>query len=182
MTGKFWIPTHSGRKFSLLDPQPEDVCFEDIVHSLSTQTRFNGHCEPFYSVAEHSIRGSHVVHEKLAGEFFGHDFGETITGDLVTDVKQLINELTKGEWKKIEDRICKVFADVYGLSWPVPEDVEHADHVMAATEIRDLFPYISNLRKLPAPLSETIKPLGLSSLPWEFRRRYRLLRDEGLIK
>lgn len=50
-----WIQTHSGGQFDVHNPRAQDVCLEDIGHSLSMQCRYNGHCEHFYSVAEHSV-------------------------------------------------------------------------------------------------------------------------------
>ena len=56
-----WILTYSGIEFWPLDPRPEDVRIEDIAHALSMQCRFAGHCDRFYSVAEHSIRVADLV-------------------------------------------------------------------------------------------------------------------------
>jgi 5'-deoxynucleotidase YfbR-like HD superfamily hydrolase len=49
-----WIQTYSGRQFDIAAPTPEMVDLEDIAHSLAMQCRYNGHCQHFYSVAEHS--------------------------------------------------------------------------------------------------------------------------------
>lgn len=46
ITGKYVNP------FKLL---PEDVCIDDIAHSLAMQCRFQGHITQFLSVARHSI-------------------------------------------------------------------------------------------------------------------------------
>lgn len=43
-----WIQTYTGRKFTPLSPQPEDVDIVDIAHALSLMCRFNGHCKEFY--------------------------------------------------------------------------------------------------------------------------------------
>ena len=50
-----WIMTFTGRKFWVLDPQPEDVNIIDIAHALAMKVRFNGHVSRFYSVAQHSV-------------------------------------------------------------------------------------------------------------------------------
>lgn len=56
-----WIQTFSGRRFDIANPKPESVWLEDIAHSLSMQCRYNGHCQHFYSVAEHSTYVAAIV-------------------------------------------------------------------------------------------------------------------------
>jgi hypothetical protein len=43
-----WIQTYSGKKFWPLDPRPEEIFVEDIVHALSVLCRYGGHCTSFY--------------------------------------------------------------------------------------------------------------------------------------
>ena len=66
-----WIQTYTGRQFWPMDPRSHEVFIEDIAHSLSMMCRYAGHCERFYSVAEHSILlARHVSYEnKLAALF-----------------------------------------------------------------------------------------------------------------
>jgi len=56
-----WIQTFSGLQFWPLDPRPDEINIEDIAHALSLQCRFGGHCNRFYSVADHSIHVSMLV-------------------------------------------------------------------------------------------------------------------------
>jgi len=51
-----YILTYSKIKFYPLQPIKDDIKIEDIAHSLSLMTRANGHCDHFYSVAQHSIQ------------------------------------------------------------------------------------------------------------------------------
>ena len=55
-----WITTYTGKKFHILDPDPVDVCLEDIAHALSMMCRFNGHVRRFYSVGEHCLHVSAI--------------------------------------------------------------------------------------------------------------------------
>lgn len=48
------IGTYNGKSLSFINPDPAQVCIEDIAHHLSLICRFNGACSEFYSVAEHS--------------------------------------------------------------------------------------------------------------------------------
>ena len=50
-----FVHTHTGKKFHFLDPHSDEICIEDIAHSLSLKCRFNGHTSSFYSVAQHCI-------------------------------------------------------------------------------------------------------------------------------
>jgi len=71
------LQTYSGRRVSVMNPQAEQIDIGDIIISLAKQCRFNGHCQHFYSVAEHSVRGAEIA-EKAYGlgaakEFLLHD-------------------------------------------------------------------------------------------------------------
>ena len=52
------IQTYTGKRFTPDDPRPEDLDIRDFAHSLSLLCRYNGHCQVFYSVADHSVRVS----------------------------------------------------------------------------------------------------------------------------
>jgi hypothetical protein len=49
----------SGRYLDYTDPRPEDISLDDISLALSNSCRWGGHCEPFYSIAEHAC----LVHD-----------------------------------------------------------------------------------------------------------------------
>ena len=49
------ITTWGGHLFDLSDPKPEMIDIEDIAKALSCICRYTGHCNDFYSVAQHSI-------------------------------------------------------------------------------------------------------------------------------
>jgi hypothetical protein len=60
------IRTRSGTFVDVFDSKPEDFHIEDIAHALSHLCRYGGHCDPFYSVAQHSIACSYMVSKKNA--------------------------------------------------------------------------------------------------------------------
>ena len=62
------IRTFTGHMFYPLDPRPEDVCIEDIAHSLSLLCRFTGHTYAHYSVADHSLRVSRLAEKLFVAE------------------------------------------------------------------------------------------------------------------
>ena len=91
--GKDWIQTKSGRKFWPLSPRSEDIRLSDIAHALSMTTRFTGHLDRFYSVAEHS-RLVALATRHLGGDeedykqALLHDASEAYLCDIASPVKQ----------------------------------------------------------------------------------------------
>jgi 5'-deoxynucleotidase YfbR-like HD superfamily hydrolase len=105
----YWISTFTGKQFSLINPHPDDICIEDIAHSLSLTNRFNGHTEEAYSVAQHSLVVSLLCPPELALEGLMHDAGEAYTGDIVRPLKATIpNSLDDIEYW-IDQAIAKKF-------------------------------------------------------------------------
>ena len=56
-----WVETYTGLKFHLADPKKNEIIIEDIAHALSLLCRYTGHCNQFYSVAQHSVYVSELV-------------------------------------------------------------------------------------------------------------------------
>lgn len=102
------MQTYTGHKFWPLDPQPEHVFIEDIAHALGMLCRYNGHCNRFYSVAEHSIFVSRALPSKLRLAGLLHDAAEAYISDLIRPVKPYIKE-----YKRIEQNILSVIVNKY---------------------------------------------------------------------
>ncbi len=150
-----WIQTFSGRKFHSLDPRMDEIFIEDIAHSLANLCRFNGHCLRYYSVAEHSVRVSRILPDRLRLWGLLHDAGEAYLTDLPRPVKRRL-----AAFNEMEDRVLEVVARRFGLSWPMPAEVKEADTILLATEARDLMappPEPWNLGVEPLP--ESIDPM-----------------------
>jgi hypothetical protein len=133
----YWIETYTGKQFSFTDPQEDQIYIEDIAHALSNLCRYSGHCNRFYSVAEHSV----AVSELLAGDLAGllHDASEAYVVDIPSPLKPLITN-----YKTIEDRIMKVIATKYKFKYPCSQEVKYADVVQLSTEARHLLPSKGN--------------------------------------
>src|SRR5579859_7012785 len=135
-----WIETFSGKKFHLLEPQPDEICIEDIAHALSNQCRYTGHTRRFYSVAEHSVHVSLLaVHYQLDGLL--HDASEAYICDLARPVKMLTP--VGKPYYEIEDRIMRVIAEKFGFTWPPPKEVKEADNIMLLSEKDQLMTNLS---------------------------------------
>lgn len=139
MTYDFWIQTFSGRRVSLVDPQPDDIHFEDIAHALAMQCRFNGHSKLFYSVAQHSIHVSRLCDRQHALVGLLHDATEAYIGDIVRPLKGLFRQHAGEFLDEVETRIWIAISARFFDGEIKPLDVvEQADLVALATEKRDI--------------------------------------------
>jgi len=166
-----WIQTFTGARFRPLAPDPADIEIRDIAHALSLQCRFNGQCAAFYSVAEHSVRVARSLPDELALWGLLHDAAEAYLGDMPRPVKAQMPS-----FEEAEDRLLRLIVESFGLSWPMPPEVDHADLVMLATEARDVFgvsPESWGLRFDPLP--ETIHPMRAAEAERRFLDAYEKL-------
>ena len=142
-----WIQTFSGEKMYPLDPRPEEVKIVDIAHALSNLCRFNGHCNEFYSVAEHSchvfdyLSGKHLDKPgaiDLEIRFSGlmHDSSEAYLLDFPRPLKQS-PEFGRA-YHDAECELMETIADHFGFPWPFPTIIHDADRRVLATEAHQL--------------------------------------------
>ena len=117
-----WIQLVSGKPFWPLDPRSDEIEIADIAHALSMLCRYGGHCQGFYSVAEHSVLASHLVPAEHALWGLLHDATEAYLVDLPRPVKRCIPE-----YGRREEALAEVIAERFGLPWPMPAAVAHAD-------------------------------------------------------
>ncbi len=86
------IQTYTGRMIDLLNPQPEDICIEDIARGLALENRYNGATKFPISVAQHSIYVSQETeHNPKQGLL--HDAAEAYCKDLTRPFKKAFAEL-----------------------------------------------------------------------------------------
>ena len=123
------IHTFSGIAFDLLNPKPEMILIEDIVHSLSLINRFNGAARFPYSVAQHSLYVAGLLPPKLKLHGLLHDAPEAYVGDMVSPLKKIMTE-----YKEVEAGIARVVAKVFGLARPAPPEVKKADLAVLSAE------------------------------------------------
>jgi hypothetical protein len=100
------IITRSGKMFDFANPQPEQICIEDVAFALSNICRYTGHCQ-FYSVAEHSLHCSYVAEDLFPGlrdlmfAALMHDAAEAYTGDVSKPLKNMLPDFMAIE-KQVE--------------------------------------------------------------------------------
>lgn len=127
-----WILTFTGRQCWPLDPQPEDICIEDIAHALSNICRFTGHVREFYSVAQHSVLCSLIVHPRYALAALLHDASEAYLCDIARPVKQALLG-----YAAAEEHLQRVIFEVFDVDCEMG-GVKVADEQLLITERRDL--------------------------------------------
>lgn len=128
------ISTYTGKRIDLLNPNPDDICIEDIAHHLSLMNRFNGSTSRPYSVAAHSIyMATHLVEPELAWQALMHDADEAYLGDVVKPLKEALPE-----YVEIEANFWAVLAKKFDLPLELDERVHAADKLACQIENHQL--------------------------------------------
>ena len=130
---KTCIAIYNGDYFDISNPEGHDFDIDVIAHSLSRLCRFTGHTTRHYSVAEHSVLVSRLVPTYLAFDALMHDAAEAYLGDVSSPLKAMLPE-----YKVIEARVEKAIADHFGLRYPMPIEVKHADKQLYRQEIKQI--------------------------------------------
>lgn len=81
------ILTYTGKHYTPFKPSLEDICIEDIAHSLANQCRYIGHTTEFYSVAQHSMHVCGMVPAEYRLEALLHDAAEAYCHDIAAPLK-----------------------------------------------------------------------------------------------
>jgi hypothetical protein len=111
-----------------LDVYNLDIDIDDMAWSLSRLCRWNGHCNSWFSVAEHCVRVSRLTNDPLAGLL--HDASEYVLGDVPGPIKKLLPDyqfLERIVQEQIKRYFCTIFCD---------DDVKEADGKVLQWEYR----------------------------------------------
>jgi uncharacterized protein len=114
------ITTFSGRKVDPLALKPQDICIEDIAHSLAHLCRYGGHLKNgFYSVAEHSILVAlrvfmETLNTQASRAALLHDASEAYMQDLVSPIKYRIPR-----YCELEHKATKTINNTFSLKIPI---------------------------------------------------------------
>lgn len=107
--------SYSGKIFDPMQISAQDICLEDIAHSLAMMCRGSGQLLYFYSVAQHSLN---CAYEAMARGYdlpsilacLLHDASEGYIADIIRPVKQHLQE-----YYVIEDMIMSAIFQKYDL-------------------------------------------------------------------
>ena len=120
-----------GDIISLIDPQIENIHFEDIASALSNVCRFGGHIKPHYSVAQHSIVVCIMAPVQLKRAALMHDAAEAYLGDVVKPLKVLLGET----YRELEERMTAAIFKKFDIDIALMEQVKPFD--LKALEIEE---------------------------------------------
>lgn len=129
-----YIETSIGRKFYLLAEHP-GFNIAEIAHALSNACRYGGHCNQFYSVAEHSVLVSEIAEElNLCDPFEAlmHDASEAYICDIPGPWKYLLPD-----YQKLEEVLERKLQDFFKLPSKTT-GCKHADLIALMVEGRVL--------------------------------------------
>lgn len=130
-----WFSTQSGIQFWPLDPREDEICIDDIAHSLAMQCRYGGHTRYHYSVAQHSFLLSLAVPPEHALCALLHDASEAYLSDVIRPIKRHLHG-----YDVYETRLWKAIARKFGLPEQMPLAVIEADDRILNNERDALLP------------------------------------------
>lgn len=134
-----FMVTYTGKRvYPFGTMKPDDICIEDIAHSLSLLCRYGGHCKRFYSVAEHCVLMASDTN--FLGTIRGrllHDAAEAYIGDLITPLKRKLID-----YRESEEHILKCIGEKWNISFSElkGDEIEIADSLMREREMREMMP------------------------------------------
>ena len=128
------ILLNSGNYFDFSDIENQTLDVHDIAHGLSMTCRFGGHCNKFYSVAEHSVWVSRLVPPEYAMIGLLHDASESVLGDMPKPLKNIMPE-----YSLMEEKLEITIARQYNIQFPYPPEIKQEDIKMLITEQSQLF-------------------------------------------
>lgn len=163
--------TATGRAVDPLALQPGDVSIEDIAIALSQTCRYGGHCQKYYSVAEHSVHLARYrsMPEVLRPVALMHDAGEAYCGDLIRPIKQQFPEFEE----QIERGIVDVIFERFGLDTNLLPEIKQYDLGISIDEMTTFM-----ARGADPHLVKVAKPLGIHIPCWEpWRAKVQFLQE-----
>lgn len=107
-----YIITHSGTRFHLDEFQEEDICLDDIAHSLTKTCRFGGSLplSVHYSVAIHctNLASYAMSNKEIAAVVLLHDASEAYLHDICSPLKHLLPD-----YKELENKLQSLIYEKY---------------------------------------------------------------------
>lgn len=134
---KHRIPTFSGLWLDYMNPTPDQITLVDISVGLSKQCRWNGQCDKFFSVAEHTINGVIALNDLKATpeevlHFALHDAHGAYMGDIISPLKSIPG--IHRTIKRIEHDIDVAIFEKFELPYKERKIVKQVDLALLAWE------------------------------------------------
>jgi len=167
-----YIQTFTGRKVYPFDPNPADLCIEDIAHALALQCRFTGHVREPYSVAQHSIHVASMSDRPDMLWGLLHDASEAYLTDVASPVKQHEAFLA---YRDAEAKIMHAVCDRFDLPYNMPLSVHIADRVALESEAASLLSTVEGWEFRWPERRVTVTPLDWRRVEHQFTLMFKLL-------
>lgn len=150
-----WMQTYTGKQFWPVDPLPEEIDIRDIAHGLSLMCRYNGHCERFYSVAEHCCHLYDYASDDNKLWALLHDASEAYIADIIRPVKPFLSN-----YIELENNLMDTICIRYDLPLTMPKEVKDLDNRILVDEMTQ------NLKPPVKPWNIPNTPLGVKLEFW----------------
>ena len=137
-----YMTTYTGKQFRLTGLLPGQVDIEDIVHALPQVVRYQGMCDGFYSVAEHSVLVARMARaagyrEKVVRACLLHDAHEAYVGDFPSPFKVIVPGLKS--WETDVELVVREALNLPSENWSGWHAVKHFDILALHVEANSLF-------------------------------------------
>lgn len=139
---KNWLFTHSGIQVFLANPSIEQINIDDIAHAICHLCRYNGQCNKFFSVGEHSVLVAQDILRKTGDKALAlaglmHDSPEAYLCDVTGPLKDML--LVYGI---LEARFERVIREKYNIVHPFDHpQIKKSDYEVFFTEADHLFDF-----------------------------------------
>lgn len=133
-----------------------------VSRALANTCRFGGHCDRFYSVAEHCLRMASAATEAGRVHVLLHDLGEAYIGDIVGPLKDMFPEIGM-----LEEQILRCAYRQLRVAWPTADEtreVRGLDKRMYVAERQIIMPGAVPRHDLPLALQ--FSPTEASTFGW----------------
>lgn len=161
------IETEGGQRYDVINPDPALISLNDIAYSLSTQNRFGGHANPFWSVAQHSC----FVVDILIGQGYGYADLDLLQGALLHDSPEAflldIPRPTKPHYGEAYRKLTRISEEALGERFNIDPSVfsdpviKQADHIALIHEGHRVMkhgPPQEEIDRAPLPATVVLPP------------------------
>jgi len=173
-----WMDTYTGQRYDVFKMMQyiDSINIVDIAHALSMMCRYNGHCNRFFSVAQHSMIAANLVamehptNIKVQFATLLHDASEAYIADIIRPIKPRIQGYKELE-KCVSDAVYCRFGiheavpagpTMVGINYGLTEEdekiIKWADDTCLATECVSLMASQGKGYSLQESADDRIKP------------------------
>jgi len=148
-----WIQTANNYKLDFLNPDPSQICIDDIAAGLSNVPRWAGQLKQFYSVAEHSCLMETLYSgmtenpdPEVSMALLLHDATEAYMCDIPRPLKELLPD-----YRIIESRLNIMIHLRFGIPMTpgIIETVKELDNRSLVTEAKIRGLELNGLSNIP---------------------------------